>query len=87
MGNNNDKLGGALGGDCRAGGDRDWIELRDEFEAGGVGEIFVEALEIFCVERVIDVGAEIEGEFFFGELEFARSFGADFRKMGEAIGQ
>jgi hypothetical protein len=42
--------------------------LRDEAEAGGVLEILVQAFEIFGVEGVIDVGAEIQRELLCGEI-------------------
>jgi len=48
-------------------------------------EIFVEAPEIFCVEGIVDVGAQVERKFFFGELKLTGGFGTDFWKMSEAV--
>ena len=52
-----------------------------------MGEIFGETFEIFWVEGIVDVGAEIEREFLGGEIEFAGGFGADFGEMSQAEGQ
>lgn len=88
-------LGGTIGGrrvprtkrnfGWREDGER--VNLRDETEAGGLREVFAETFEILCVQGVIDVGAEIKGEFFFGESEFAGRFCADFGEMRESVGE
>ncbi len=88
-------LGGAFGGNgygrssWNAGRteDGECVELWNQAEAGGLREIFVEALEIFCVEGIVDVGAQVERKFFFGELKFTGGFGTDFWKMSEAVGE
>ena len=58
--------------------------MRNEIETGGAYEEFVQAFQVFGVQRIVDVGAQVEGEFSFGELKFAGGFGADFGKMREA---
>src|SRR6185369_5595786 len=44
----------------------------------------VQAFQIFGVERIVDVGAQVEGELLFGKLKFASGFGTDFMKMCES---
>src|SRR5215467_5522518 len=69
------------------GSKRQGARFRSKSHAGGAGEELLQALAIFSVERVIDVGAEIEGKFLFRELQLAGGFAADFPKMFQSKGQ
>ena len=72
------------GGSFRCCGNGDWIGLRDKAKASGTSEEFVEALEIFDVERVINVGAQIQRKFFFRKLQLAGGFATDSWQMLQA---
>src|ERR1700736_6139779 len=43
-----------------------------------------EALEVFVVERVIDIFFEVEAKLGFGEMQLQGGFGADFGNLAEA---
>src|SRR5882672_2738570 len=72
-------------GDAGASGDGDGIQFFEKAELYGVGVVGEEAFAIFVVERVINVGFEIELQLFFGEIHFRGSFFADGVEIFETV--
>src|SRR5262249_23477958 len=72
------------GGSLSGAGQYDRIGLRNQVEASGASEKFVEAFEILGVERIVNVGAKIKRQFPLGKLQIRGAFGTNFRKVFQA---
>ena len=72
------------GGDAGASGDGDGAEFFDEAEFYSVGVVGEEALSVFVVERIVDVGLQVELQFFFWQVHFGSGLFADGVEIFEA---
>ena len=74
-------------GDASAGRDSNGIEFVEQAKFARVRVVGEQAFAIFIVERVVDVRAEIEFQFFLRQIHFRGRFFADRVQIRQAIVQ